>query len=55
MRNMRPFTLPCPFWQCSVAVFSPLLVVSAFFLAGRIGRVETHHACLLAVYCVVRN
>ena len=38
--------MPC------IAVFTPLLLVVAARLAGRISRAEAHHAILLALYCV---
>ena len=40
------WAVPC------VALFSPLLCIMGFRLAGRISRVEAHHASLMAVSCV---
>lgn len=44
--HVPAWAVPC------VAVFTPVLLVVAARLAGRISRAEAHHAILLAVYCV---
>lgn len=44
--HVPAWAVPC------IAVFTPLLLVVAARLAGRISRAEAHHAILLALYCV---
>lgn len=38
-----------------IAVFGPVTVILSFFLAGRISRLEAHHAMMIAVSCVATN
>jgi hypothetical protein len=48
---LRPNHVPAWAVPC-VALLTPLLCIAGFLAAGRINRLEAHHACLMVVSCV---